>query len=119
MESLFGIFVVLLMFASITESTTKAICRIRDIITNVIHKTSKKNDFDKVVFMIFAMALAMMGHLGLLGFVWKSVLGEIPYHIPEHLDYLLTGLLIARGSNPVHDLFKKFKGWTTQFPTGS
>ena len=118
MESLFGLFVVLLMFASVIEAATKAISRVRDIISNLIHKTPGDSDFEKVVFMVVAMTVTIVGRIGIMGFVWKTFMGEAPYFLPEGIDFVLTGLLIARGSNPIHEILEKFKGWTTQFPTG-
>ena len=119
MENLFGLFITLLVFSAVIEASTKAISRVRDIINNFVKKTSRKNDFNKIVLMILSLTVTVVGQIGILGFVWRNFMGEVPYFLPEGIDFILTGLLIARGSNPLHNVLEKIKGWGTQFPTGS
>ena len=118
MENLFGLFVVLLTFSAVIEAATKALSRVRDIIKNIVKKTPGEFDFERVIFMVVALTITVVGRIGIMGIVWKNMMGESPYFLPEEIDFILTGLLIARGSNPLHEVLEKIKGWGTQFPTG-
>jgi hypothetical protein len=116
MENLFGLFVVLLTFSAVIEASTKALSRVRDIIKNIVKKTPGEFDFERIVFMIVALTITIVGRIVILGIVWKSFMGEAPYFLPEEIDFILTGLLIARGSNPVHELLEKLKSWMSIIP---
>ncbi len=80
----------ILLLALVVEFAT-------EVIKNI---TSIKKGFSKIIAILIGMILCVSTQTGLL-----QVFGLDTYY--PIIDYLLTGLIISRGSNIIHDLFSR------------
>lgn len=59
---------------------------------------------DQAISMVLAVTIAVMGKIDFFAVV--SELTGMPLNMPATFGVALSGLVLARGSNAVHDLFK-------------
>lgn len=60
---------------------------------------------DQTISLLLAMAFAFLGRIDFFALV--SQVTQVDLHLPAALGMLVAGLVMSRGSNGVHDLFKK------------
>ena len=60
---------------------------------------------DQAASLVIAMAIAIMGRMDFFAVLSQTV--QIDLQFPAVFGMVLSGLVLSRGSNAVHDLFKK------------
>jgi len=60
---------------------------------------------DQAISLVFAMAMAFMGRIDFFALVSQAI--HVDLGFPAFFGMFLSGLIMSRGSNAVHDILKK------------
>jgi hypothetical protein len=107
----------LLVMSAIAEAAAKTADRVIRFVRNLIEKRDIEADVNKMVLLGICLAVTIFGHISIVDEIGQPVFG--PEWSMGFFGYVLTGLLIGRGSNVFHSLIEKIKVWssTVKAPT--
>lgn len=109
---MFEMFFFLLVLSAILESSIKTIERLKKSGVHIVKGEFTQADFNKLLLIIVSVAICVSFQIPLLDMVAAPIMGEaFSFGVIGHI---LTGLLIARGSNPLHDFIEKVKRWSQE-----
>jgi len=99
----------LLVLSAVLEASIKTIERLKVIGVHIWKKKFTQNDMNKLLLIAVSVAICVGFSIPFLDIAAVPVLGEsFSFGV---VGYLLTGLLISRGSNTLHSFIEKLKQW--------
>lgn len=105
-------FLFLLILSAVLEASVKTVERLKVIGVHIVKGGFTQNDMNKLLLIAFSVAICIGFQIPLLDLIALPAMGEVfSFGIIGHI---LTGLLIARGSNPLHDFIEKVKRWSRE-----
>jgi hypothetical protein len=91
------------------EASIKTIERLKEIGVHIWKKKFTQSDMNKLLLILASVAICVGFSIPFLDIVAVPVLGaEFSFGV---VGYILTGLLISRGSNTLHNFIEKVKQW--------
>lgn len=100
----------LLVMAAVAEASAKTAERVIVFVRNLVKGKFIESDVNKMILLIICLAITILGKISLIDEIGQPVFGAD--WSMNGFGYILTGLLIGRGSNVFHSIIEKIKDWS-------